>query len=132
MSTTTETGARQSAEVRWPCSRKIYVEGQTPGVRVPVREVMLNVTRRADGSVEENPPVRAYDASGPWGDPAVKCDEREGLPAFRREWIVGRGDVEEYVGREVKPEDDGYLTAGAAEYAQTRPKGRLEYFPGLR
>src|SRR5918911_3121828 len=79
MSTTTETGARQSAEVRWPCSRKIYVEGQTPGVRVPVREVTLNVT-----------------------------------------------------GREVKPEDDGYLTAGAAEYAQTRPKGRLEYFPGLR
>jgi phosphomethylpyrimidine synthase len=132
MSTTKEPGAQQSAEVRWPNSQKIYVEGTTPGVRVPVREVALNVTRRTDGTLEENPPVRAYDASGPWGDPAIKCDERAGLAPLRREWIVGRNDVAEYVGREVKPEDDGYLTAGAAEYAQAKPKGRLEYFPGLR
>src|SRR5205085_2289207 len=59
-------------------------------------------------------------------------DEREGLAPLRRDWIVARADVEEYTGREVKPEDDGYLTAGAAEFAQTKPKGRLEYFPGLR
>jgi phosphomethylpyrimidine synthase len=132
MSTTKETNEQLSAEVRWPQSERVYVEGQTPNVRVPLREVSLNATRQANGQVEENPPVRVYDTSGPWGDPDVKCDEREGLPALRREWIVGREDVEEYTGREVKPEDDGYLTAGAAEYAQMKTKGRLEYFPGLR
>ncbi len=132
MSTTKEPNEQQSADVRWPRSRKVYVAGATEGVRVPVREIELNVTRQPDGRVETNPPVRVYDTSGPWGDPDVRCDERAGLTALRREWIVGRADVEEYVGREVKPEDDGYLTAGAAEYAQTKNKGRLEYFPGLR
>src|SRR5437588_2550567 len=132
MSTTKETNDQLSAEVRWPNSERVYVEGETPDVRVPLREVALNATRQANGATEENPPVRVYDTSGPWGDPAVKCDEREGLPALRREWIVGRADVEEYTGRDVKPEDDGYLTAGAAEFAQMKTKGRLEYFPGLR
>jgi phosphomethylpyrimidine synthase len=132
MSTTKETGAQQSAEVRWANSQRVYVAGETAGVRVPLREVALNATRRMDGHVEENPPVRVYETAGPWGDPTVKCDEREGLAPLRREWIVGRNDVEEYAGREVKPEDDGYLTAGAAEYAQAKTKGRLEYFPGLR
>ncbi|HEX8069903.1 MAG TPA: phosphomethylpyrimidine synthase ThiC [Pyrinomonadaceae bacterium] len=129
---TNEKNERTSAEVRWPNSARVYVAGETPGVRVPFREVTLNPTRQPDGRVEANEPVRVYETSGPWGDPEVKCDERAGLPALRRDWIVGRGDVEEYEGREVKPEDDGYLTAGAAEYAQTKTKGRLEYFPGLR
>jgi phosphomethylpyrimidine synthase len=132
MSTTKETNEQLSAEVRWPNSQRVYVAGATANVRVPLREVALNATRQANGATEENLPVRVYDTSGPWGDPTIKCDEREGLPALRREWIVGRADVEEYTGREVKPEDDGYLTAGAAEFAQTKTKGRLEYFPGLR
>src|SRR5256885_10968537 len=132
MSTTKETGEQQSAEVRWANSQRVYVEGEAAGVRVPLREVALNATRRMDGRVEEDPPVRVYDTAGPSGDPSVQCDERVGLAALRREWIVARADVEEYVGREVKPEDDGYLTAGAAEYAQAKTKGRLEYFPGLR
>ena len=132
MSTTKETGERQSAEVRWANSQRVYVAGARAGVRVPLREVALNATRGADGRVEENQPVHVYETSGPWGDPAVACDERAGLAPLRREWIVARADVEEYAGREVKPEDDGYLTAGAAEYAQAKTKGRLEYFPGLR
>jgi len=132
MSTTKETTEQTSAEVRWPNSQRVYVDGATQDVRVPLREVALNATRQANGATEENPPVRVYDTSGPWGDPAVKCDEREGLPALRREWIIGRADVEEYTGRDVRPEDDGYLTAGAAEFAQTKTRGRLEYFPGLR
>src|SRR5919199_5367634 len=132
MSTTKETGERQSAEVRWANSQRVYVAGERAGVRVPLREVALNATRGPEGRVEENQPVRVYETSGPWGDPEVRCDERAGLAPLRREWIVGRNDVEEYAGREVKPEDDGYLTAGAAEYAQSKTKGRLEYFPGLR
>jgi phosphomethylpyrimidine synthase len=125
------TDEKRSDEVSLPNSRKVYVEGRQKGVRVPFREVTQNVTRSFDGRVEENPPVRVYDTSGVWGDPAVSCDVREGLAALRREWIISRGDVEEYEGREVKPEDNGYLTAGAEEYARGREKGRLEEFPGL-
>ncbi|MDQ1591100.1 MAG: phosphomethylpyrimidine synthase [Pyrinomonadaceae bacterium] len=136
MSTTKEPteqlGQPRSDEVRLPNSERIYVEGESAGVRVPFREVALNATRHPDGTLEENGSVRVYDTSGAWGDPAVKCDEREGLAPLRRDWIVARNDVEEYAGREVKPEDDGYLTAGAVEYAQQKTKGRLEYFPGLR
>jgi phosphomethylpyrimidine synthase len=124
--------ARGSNEVQLPNSRRIYVEGQTNNVRVPFREVSLNPTRGGDNSLTENEPVRVYETAGAWGDPEVRCDEREGLAPLRRDWIVARGDVEEYEGRDVKPEDDGYLTEAAVEYAQGKDKGRLEYFPGLR
>jgi phosphomethylpyrimidine synthase len=125
-------GERQSADVRLPNSRRVYVEGGTGGARVPFREVSLQPTRMPDGRVEENEPVRVYDTSGPWGDPEVRCDVRDGLTALRREWILARGDVEEYEGREVAPQDDGYLTEGAAEFAKQKDRGRLEPFPGLR
>jgi phosphomethylpyrimidine synthase len=115
-----------------PNSRRIYIDGQHPGVRVPFREIDQNPTRNFDNTLEENPPVRVYDTSGPYGDPSVRCDVREGLAASRREWIVGRGDVEEYEGRDLQPIDDGYLTFDAANQARTKEKGRLEDFPALR
>ncbi|MDT5268675.1 MAG: phosphomethylpyrimidine synthase [Acidobacteriota bacterium] len=123
-------GEQQSADVRLPNSRRVYVERE--GVRVPFREVSLQPTRLPDGRVEENEAVRIYDTSGPWGDPDARCDVSEGLQPLRREWILARGDVEEYVGRDVLPQDDGYLTEGAAEFAKNKDKGRLEHFPGLR
>ncbi len=117
---------QNSTEVRMPNSRRIYVEGATKGVRVPLREVSLQPTRLPDGRLEENEPVRVYDSSGPWGDDAASVpDVRDGLTALRREWILARGDVEEYTGREILPMDDGYLTAGAAEFAKHKDKGRL-------
>ncbi len=115
-----------------PNSRRIYIDGQHPGVRVPFREIDQNPTRNFDNTLEENPPVRVYDTSGPYGDPSIHCDVREGLGALRREWIVGRGDVEEYEGRDLQPIDDGYLTFDAANQARTKEKGRLEDFPALR
>ena len=54
------------------------------------------------------------------------------LPAHRRDWIVARGDVEEYEGREIVPQDNGYLTKGAEEIARVKDRGTLEEFPGLR
>jgi phosphomethylpyrimidine synthase len=75
-----------------PGSRKLYVDG------VPFREVPL------DGG---EAPVRLYDTSGPYTDDAAQIDIECGLPAKRREWILARGDVEEYEGRARKPEDDG-------------------------
>jgi phosphomethylpyrimidine synthase len=115
-----------------PNSHRIYIDGSQPGVRVPFREIAQNATRNFDNSLEENPPVRVYDTSGPWGDPFINGDVREGLPSLRRHWILSRGDVEEYEGRELKPIDDGYLTFDAANQAREKEKGRLEDFPALR
>src|SRR5882762_9130175 len=86
-----------------PNSRRIYIGGEQPGVRVPFREIDQNPTRNFKNELEENPPVRVYDTSGPYGDPSVQCDVSEGLPALRREWIVSRGDTEEYEGRALQP-----------------------------
>ncbi|HEX5703684.1 MAG TPA: phosphomethylpyrimidine synthase ThiC [Pyrinomonadaceae bacterium] len=115
-----------------PNSRRIYIDGEQPGVRVPFREIDQNPTRNFKNELEENPPVRVYDTSGPYGDPSQKTDVREGLPQLRREWIVSRGDVEEYAGRSIQPIDDGYLTFDAAQNARQKDKGRLEDFPALR
>jgi phosphomethylpyrimidine synthase len=115
-----------------PNSRRVYIDGQQPGVRVPFREVDQNATRNFDNTLEDNPPVRVYDTSGPWGDPASDCDVRDGLPARRRDWIISRADVEEYEGRDLQPIDDGYLTFDAANQARQKEKGRLEDFPALR
>ncbi|HLM01450.1 MAG TPA: phosphomethylpyrimidine synthase ThiC [Pyrinomonadaceae bacterium] len=130
---------KTSDEVKLPASRKIYVEtnGGTinqnkHNLRVPFREIALNASKDFDGRPEANPPVRVYDTSGVWTDPDLKCDVREGLPQLRREWILARGDVEEYVGREILPRDNGYLTKGAEEIAKIKERGKLEEFPGLK
>ena len=78
-------------------SRKIYVEGSRPDIRVPFREISLSDTPSAFGA-EKNPPVVVYDTSGPYTDPAVKIDIRDGLPALRAGWIAERGDVEQLDG----------------------------------
>ena len=75
-----------------PGSKKLLVDG------VPFREVALS-----GGEA----PVRLYDTSGPYTDDSVAIDIEKGLAARRREWILARGDVEEYEGRARKPEDDG-------------------------
>lgn len=122
-----------------PASRKTYVEtnGSTVNqnqhnLRVPFREIALSPSKNFDGTIEENAPVRVYDTSGVWTDPDAKCDVREGLPGLRRDWIVSRGDVEEYTGREILPQDNGYLTKGAEEIARVKDRGTLEEFPGLK
>src|SRR6185369_9614724 len=66
-----------------------------------------------------------------WGDPAFTGTVEQGLPALRREWILKRGDVEPIDGREVKPQDNGYLSGKHAEYASKAEKNRLMEFPGL-
>ncbi|VXC72857.1 phosphomethylpyrimidine synthase ThiC [Sphingomonas sp. 8AM] len=71
----------------------------------------LNVAMRAidlDPSSGE-PPLNVYDTSGPYTDPTERIDIGAGLPALRREWIIGRGDVEAYDARELRPEDNGQL-----------------------
>ena len=112
-----------------PNSRRVYVAGKLPGVRVPFREIAQSASREMDGTLAPNPAVRVYDTSGPWGDPEVQCESATGLPGFRREWILARGDVEEFDGRSVQPIDDGYLSFTAASRARVKDVGRLEEFP---
>ena len=64
-----------------------------------MREVTLTPTSGPRG-VEENPPLRLYDTSGPYTDPTLHLDSKKGLPPLRRNWILQRGDVEERTGRE--------------------------------
>ncbi|PRR97810.1 phosphomethylpyrimidine synthase ThiC [Bacillus halotolerans] len=91
-------------------SKKVYVEGASPDIQVPMREIELSPTTGSFGE-EENAPVRVYDTSGPYTDSDVKINIQEGLKPLRHKWITGRGDVEEYDGRAVKPEDNGYKKA---------------------
>jgi len=134
-----ETKEITSDNVSLPSSRKMYVETNGGAInqnkhnlRVPFREIALSPSRNMRDEIEENAPVRIYDTSGAWTDPETRCDVREGLPALRREWIVGRGDVEEYEGRTILPQDNGYLTKGAEEIAKIKDNGKLEEFPGLK
>ncbi len=78
----------------FPASKKTFVVGSRPDIRVPFREIALSPTTTQRGA-EENPPVRVYDTSGPYTDPNAQIDIREGLPQTRRAWILERGDVEE-------------------------------------
>jgi phosphomethylpyrimidine synthase len=82
----------------FPASRKVYLQGSRPDIRVPQREIQLTPSTGPNGP-EPNPPLRVYDTSGPYTDPAVPIDVRRGLPPLRRAWILERGDVEEYDGQ---------------------------------
>ncbi|MFZ9200956.1 MAG: phosphomethylpyrimidine synthase ThiC [Opitutales bacterium] len=107
----------------FPKSRRVHVTGSRPDLRVPMREVSLDPTRRSDGSLVPNEPVRVYDTSGAWGDAGFHGDVERGLPSVRGAWILERGDVEVIPGRAPKPIDDGYLSAKHAETA-TRAESR--------
>lgn len=91
-------------------SKKVYVEGSSSDIQVPMREILLSPTTGSFGE-EENAPVRVYDTSGPYTDPEVTINIPEGLKPLRQKWITERGDVEEYEGRAIKPEDNGYKKA---------------------
>jgi phosphomethylpyrimidine synthase len=76
-----------------PNSRKVYFTGSREDIRVPMREIMQADTPTAFGG-EKNPPIYVYDCSGPYTDPAVKIDVRDGLASLRAKWIEARADTE--------------------------------------
>jgi len=80
-----------------PNSRKIYVSGSRPDIRVPMRQITQSDTPASFGA-EKNPPVFVYDTSGPYTDPTVKIDIRSGLSPLRAAWIAERNDTEELSG----------------------------------
>src|SRR6185312_12814314 len=114
--------APSSGHRLFPGSRRVYVPGSRPDLRVPLREIALSPTKLPSGGEAPNEAVRVYDTSGPWGDPDFHADAARGLPPVRAAWIRERGDVEEIGGREVTPLDDGYLSA--KHRAQAEDEGR--------
>ena len=108
-----------------PASKKIYVQSKRfDDVKVAMRDIKL-----AETSETKN--FTVYDPSGVYSDPDFidKIDVNKGLPKLRANWILERGDVEEYQGREVKPEDNGIMVAGAKPSA---PEFDLSKFKPLR
>ncbi|WP_415901868.1 phosphomethylpyrimidine synthase ThiC [Neptuniibacter sp. QD29_5] len=78
----------------FPKSRKVYVEGSRPDIRVPMREISLDDTPTGFGG-EKNDPLYVYDTSGPYTDPEVSIDVRKGLQPVREAWILEREDTEQ-------------------------------------
>ena len=82
-----------------PASRKVYSH-PLPDLAVPHREIDLHPSAN-------EPPLPVYDTSGPYTDPSVTIDVEKGLARTRRDWVLERGHVEEYEGRDMRPEDNG-------------------------
>ena len=87
----------QAAIAPFPNSRKIYVDGSRPDIRVPMREVSQSDTPASFGA-EPNPPIYVYDTSGPYSDPSAVIDIRSGLSTPRLPWVLERNDTDELPG----------------------------------
>src|SRR3972149_3868066 len=113
---------------RMPASRKIYLAGSRPDIRVPMREIALS---------GGNPPLRLYDTSGPYTDPDAQVDIKLGLPPLRLPWILGRSDVEELPGpsslyrrqRESDPSLGGVRFASVGRAGRAAPGPRVTPHP---
>jgi phosphomethylpyrimidine synthase len=92
----TEHSGTPSTYASFPASRKVYVEGATPDIRVPMREIMLSPTRMGtrEPILVKNAPFRVYDTSGPSTDPSVGTNVERGIPPMRLPWIIARGDCD--------------------------------------
>ncbi|MBT5518711.1 MAG: phosphomethylpyrimidine synthase ThiC [Rhodobiaceae bacterium] len=94
-----------------PNSEKIYVTGSRPDICVPMRKISQDDTPTdmalSGQSSEENPPIFVYDTSGPYSDPNLKIDIRDGLAPMRQAWIEARDDTQE-------------LEGPSSQYGQTR------------
>ena len=78
-----------------PNSRKVYVTGSRPDIRVPMREISQSDTPlHGAGTAEKNPSIHVYDCSGAYTDPAANIDIRSGLAPLRARWIEERDDTE--------------------------------------
>ena len=84
-----------------PSSSKVYTAPDAdPSLRVPHRLVHLHESA-------DEPDVPVYDTSGPYSDVNVVIDLEKGLPRPRTDWVLERGGVDFYEGRDTKPEDNG-------------------------
>src|SRR5690242_14066115 len=94
-------------------SRKIYLTGARPDIRVPMREITLS---------GGEPALVVYDTSGPYTDPGAHTDIKRGLPPLRLPWVLGRADVEELPGptSQYRRQRDDDPTLGGVRFASVR------------
>lgn len=128
------TSELSSQHTLFPNSERVYITGSRPDLKVPMREIQLSPTTLPNGAGElPNEPIRVYDTAGAWGDAGYHGDVELGLPRMRDAWVRERGDVEEYDGREVRPQDDGYLSEVHKAGARTKDGQRkLVEFKNIR
>lgn len=90
-------GEQVISRTPFSASRKVYVKGQLHNIKVAMREISLSETKLHGrfGETEPNAPVTIYDTSGPFTDPDIDIDVKQGLPRLREQWIVDRGDVQQ-------------------------------------
>ncbi|MDP2620454.1 MAG: phosphomethylpyrimidine synthase ThiC, partial [Hyphomicrobiales bacterium] len=107
-----------------PASRKVHVQSDhAADIRVPLREIALS-----EGA--EAATLRVYDCSGPYTDPEAKIDVEKGLARARDAWVNERGGVEAYDGREIRPEDNGAVSARKMARAFPVRRQPLRGLPG--
>lgn len=96
----------------FPASKKIFVAGSDPSIRVPMREIACQNTHSSAGVVH-NAPLTVYDTSGPYQDEQLQIDLLRGLPALREAWIDARHDTDKLSGLSSeygrRREEDGAL-----------------------
>lgn len=101
-------------------AKRVYVEGPKHGVKVPMREITLSPTKSSDSQETENPAIRLYDTSGPWGDSEFHGQHEQGLPPLRKHWVLDREDTQIIDGRKSTPADNGYLSDLHAQRSDKR------------
>ena len=80
----------------FPNSKKIYEKGSIHNIEVPHRSIELSDTKTSESTLIKNPAITVYDTSGPYTDPNYQVDLEKGLPKIREQWILERGDVEQF------------------------------------
>ncbi|MFO1242712.1 MAG: phosphomethylpyrimidine synthase ThiC [Rickettsiales bacterium] len=98
-----------------PASKKVHIQSERmPEVKVAMREIQLS-------KEAGEPNLTVYDPSGPYTDEKATIDIRKGLPRLRDSWIRARGDVEDYEGREILPQDNGFKDWQSAKPVEAFP-----------
>ena len=72
----------------YPNSVKIYEQGKLHDIKVPHREIFFDTENKIKKSVS------VYDSSGPYTDPKIKINLKNGLPKHRLKTIYARADSE--------------------------------------
>ena len=105
MSITAEKETQVVSRESLPNSQKVYVAGtKFPDLRVPMRKVFLSKSKSAGQADSDVPSITLYDTTGPYTDPNVNIDVKQGLPPVRESWVDARKDTESYKGKINEPE----------------------------
>ncbi len=79
----------ETASKTFAGSKKIYLDGSKPEIKVPMREILQTDSLTTEGK-QKNKPLYVYDTSGPYTDPEVEIDIEFGIPKNRLSWLSSR------------------------------------------